>query len=273
MRAGCHTVPLICINCWLEPLCHGCLEETGMSQLSCQWSIRGRMSVAHRGFSPFAVTWDLGWCQQGLPFWEELRENHVSYGQSSDPGSELRICSPGVGWGAVYPLPTGLKVPEWPVGLSPWLGVFEMNTGGGTDRSQETWILASLRLQVGCGGALLRLQDSMEQGWRWRIWIYLRFFLMWLCFTSAVGEGEELISPCLSPGFKSEWQHAEIVYKIKGQKAGIVIYHSCFSRMIHSHCLSKTPVSVYCSVWLLLMCCQRDPAVPLSCAMVCLSGQ
>lgn len=47
-------------------------------------------------------------------------------------------------------------------------------------------------------------------------------------FTSAVGEGEELISPCLPPGFKSEWQHAEIVYKIKGQKAGIVLYHSLF---------------------------------------------
>jgi len=47
-------------------------------------------------------------------------------------------------------------------------------------------------------------------------------------FTSAVGEGEELISPCLPPGFKSEWQHAEIVYKIKGQMAGIVLYHSLF---------------------------------------------
>lgn len=50
---------------------------------------------------------------------------------------------------------------------------------------------------------------------------------MWLCFISAVGEGEELISPCLPPGFESEWQHAEIMYKIKGQKAGEPLYESC----------------------------------------------
>ncbi|NXS11544.1 ENTP6 diphosphohydrolase, partial [Neodrepanis coruscans] len=44
-------------------------------------------------------------------------------------------------------------------------------------------------------------------------------------------EGEELISPCLPPGFKSEWQHAEIVYKIKGQKAGIPLYESCSNKV------------------------------------------
>ncbi|XP_065689729.1 ectonucleoside triphosphate diphosphohydrolase 6 isoform X2 [Patagioenas fasciata] len=42
-----------------------------------------------------------------------------------------------------------------------------------------------------------------------------------------LGEGEELISPCLPPGFESEWQHAEIMYKIKGQKAGEPLYESC----------------------------------------------
>lgn len=82
------------------------------------------------------------------------------------------------------------------------------------------------------------------------------------CFTSAVGEGEELISPCLPPGFKSEWQHAEIVYKIKGQKAGIVIYHSFY---LGQHAISRvndtlsascrdTGFSVYHLIWLLLMC-------------------
>ncbi|NXT18623.1 ENTP6 diphosphohydrolase, partial [Syrrhaptes paradoxus] len=45
------------------------------------------------------------------------------------------------------------------------------------------------------------------------------------------GEGEELISPCLPPGFKSEWQHAEIVYRIKGQKAGRPLYESCASKV------------------------------------------
>ncbi|NXX77530.1 ENTP6 diphosphohydrolase, partial [Urocolius indicus] len=44
-------------------------------------------------------------------------------------------------------------------------------------------------------------------------------------------EGEELVSPCLPPGFKSEWQHAEIVYKIKGQKAGEPLYESCSNKV------------------------------------------
>ncbi|XP_014747409.1 PREDICTED: ectonucleoside triphosphate diphosphohydrolase 6 isoform X2 [Sturnus vulgaris] len=47
----------------------------------------------------------------------------------------------------------------------------------------------------------------------------------------SLGEGEELISPCLSPGFKSKWQHAEIVYKIKGQKAGEPLYESCSNKV------------------------------------------
>ncbi|NWI48902.1 ENTP6 diphosphohydrolase, partial [Calyptomena viridis] len=44
-------------------------------------------------------------------------------------------------------------------------------------------------------------------------------------------EEEELVSPCLPPGFKSEWQHAEIVYKIKGQKAGEPLYESCSNKV------------------------------------------
>ncbi|XP_074845307.1 ectonucleoside triphosphate diphosphohydrolase 6 [Carettochelys insculpta] len=43
----------------------------------------------------------------------------------------------------------------------------------------------------------------------------------------ALKEGEELISPCLSPGFQCEWEHAEIVYRLKGQKAGEPLYESC----------------------------------------------
>ncbi|NXC18913.1 ENTP6 diphosphohydrolase, partial [Corythaeola cristata] len=46
-----------------------------------------------------------------------------------------------------------------------------------------------------------------------------------------LGEGEELISPCLPSDFKSEWQHAEIVYKIKGQKAGEPLYESCSNKV------------------------------------------
>ncbi|XP_042522486.1 ectonucleoside triphosphate diphosphohydrolase 6 isoform X1 [Dipodomys spectabilis] len=32
-------------------------------------------------------------------------------------------------------------------------------------------------------------------------------------------DGKELVSPCLSPGFKGEWEHAEVTYRIAGQKA------------------------------------------------------
>lgn len=37
-----------------------------------------------------------------------------------------------------------------------------------------------------------------------------------------VKEGEALTSPCFTPDFQSEWKHAKIAYKIKGQKAGRV---------------------------------------------------
>ncbi|XP_032881004.1 ectonucleoside triphosphate diphosphohydrolase 6 [Amblyraja radiata] len=42
---------------------------------------------------------------------------------------------------------------------------------------------------------------------------------------------QELASPCLSPDYKAEWKHAEIVYRIKGQKAGEPLYDSCYSRI------------------------------------------
>uniref|UniRef100_H3APR0 nucleoside diphosphate phosphatase n=1 Tax=Latimeria chalumnae TaxID=7897 RepID=H3APR0_LATCH len=44
-------------------------------------------------------------------------------------------------------------------------------------------------------------------------------------------EGEELISPCLAPDYKSNWEHAEITYSIKGQKAGEPLYESCYNKV------------------------------------------
>ncbi|XP_063457005.1 ectonucleoside triphosphate diphosphohydrolase 6 isoform X14 [Pan paniscus] len=32
-------------------------------------------------------------------------------------------------------------------------------------------------------------------------------------------DGKELVSPCLSPSFKGEWEHAEVTYRVSGQKA------------------------------------------------------
>ncbi|GCB65857.1 hypothetical protein scyTo_0010017 [Scyliorhinus torazame] len=46
-----------------------------------------------------------------------------------------------------------------------------------------------------------------------------------------IEKGQELVSPCLSPDYKAEWKHAEIVYSIKGQKAGEPLYDSCYARI------------------------------------------
>ena len=44
-------------------------------------------------------------------------------------------------------------------------------------------------------------------------------------FTSSLlsaKDGQELVSPCLSAGFRGEWEHAEVTYRIAGQEAGMV---------------------------------------------------
>ncbi|XP_029772357.1 ectonucleoside triphosphate diphosphohydrolase 6 isoform X2 [Suricata suricatta] len=43
-------------------------------------------------------------------------------------------------------------------------------------------------------------------------------------------DGRELVSPCLSPGFTGEWEHAEITYRISGQKA-VNLHELCASRV------------------------------------------
>nr|XP_055177441.1 ectonucleoside triphosphate diphosphohydrolase 6 isoform X5 [Nyctereutes procyonoides]XP_055177443.1 ectonucleoside triphosphate diphosphohydrolase 6 isoform X5 [Nyctereutes procyonoides] len=44
-------------------------------------------------------------------------------------------------------------------------------------------------------------------------------------------DGKELVSPCLSPGFTGEWEHAEITYRISGQKAVVNLHALCASRI------------------------------------------
>ncbi|XP_062963702.1 ectonucleoside triphosphate diphosphohydrolase 6 isoform X1 [Cynocephalus volans] len=44
-------------------------------------------------------------------------------------------------------------------------------------------------------------------------------------------DGKELVSPCLSPGFKGEWEHAEITYRISGQKAAAGLHELCAGRV------------------------------------------
>lgn len=43
-------------------------------------------------------------------------------------------------------------------------------------------------------------------------------------------DGKELLSPCLAPSFKGEWEHAEITYRIAGQSTG-ALHELCASRV------------------------------------------
>ncbi|KAL4641147.1 ectonucleoside triphosphate diphosphohydrolase 6 isoform X1 [Arapaima gigas] len=42
---------------------------------------------------------------------------------------------------------------------------------------------------------------------------------------------QELVSPCLAPQFTGQWEHAEVQYTVKGQKAGEPIYESCYKKV------------------------------------------
>ncbi|XP_045147101.1 ectonucleoside triphosphate diphosphohydrolase 6 [Echinops telfairi] len=44
-------------------------------------------------------------------------------------------------------------------------------------------------------------------------------------------DGKELVSPCLPAGFKGEWEHAEVTYKISGEKAAANSYKLCANRV------------------------------------------
>ncbi|XP_065100975.2 ectonucleoside triphosphate diphosphohydrolase 6 [Paramisgurnus dabryanus] len=41
----------------------------------------------------------------------------------------------------------------------------------------------------------------------------------------------ELVSPCLAPDYSGQWEHAEVIYTVKGQKAGEPIYESCLRKV------------------------------------------
>ncbi|XP_007436467.1 ectonucleoside triphosphate diphosphohydrolase 6 isoform X1 [Python bivittatus] len=47
----------------------------------------------------------------------------------------------------------------------------------------------------------------------------------------ALKEGEELASPCLSLNYQGEWEHAKILYRIKGQKTGRSLFESCHNEI------------------------------------------
>ncbi|KAF7651915.1 hypothetical protein LDENG_00103760 [Lucifuga dentata] len=41
----------------------------------------------------------------------------------------------------------------------------------------------------------------------------------------------ELVSPCLAPEYSGRWEHADIIYTVKGQKAGEPVYESCLNKV------------------------------------------
>ncbi|OWK03150.1 ENTPD6 [Cervus elaphus hippelaphus] len=44
-------------------------------------------------------------------------------------------------------------------------------------------------------------------------------------------DGQELVSPCLSAGFRGEWEHAEVTYRIAGQETAGSLYQLCARRV------------------------------------------
>lgn len=173
MTVGCHTIPLMDISYWLELFCWDHIEETGMSQPSCHWSIRGRMFVVHRGFSSLCSYLGLGLMSARLAILGGVEGKPCKLWvlKSWLWAESALLCCRERG----HLSPSHWSEGAWVVCkfLSPWLIVFETNTDGDTSRSQKTWILANLR---GCVAlkprlvlrdALLSMWYRKEQGWGW----------------------------------------------------------------------------------------------------------
>uniref|UniRef100_A0A674MGJ9 Ectonucleoside triphosphate diphosphohydrolase 6 n=1 Tax=Takifugu rubripes TaxID=31033 RepID=A0A674MGJ9_TAKRU len=47
----------------------------------------------------------------------------------------------------------------------------------------------------------------------------------------SVGGSTELVSPCLAPEYSGSWEYAEVVYTVRGQKAGEPLYEACVTRV------------------------------------------
>uniref|UniRef100_A0AAQ5YAV3 nucleoside diphosphate phosphatase n=1 Tax=Amphiprion ocellaris TaxID=80972 RepID=A0AAQ5YAV3_AMPOC len=46
-----------------------------------------------------------------------------------------------------------------------------------------------------------------------------------------LGGSTELVSPCLPADFSGSWEHADITYTVKGQKAGEPVYEACLNKV------------------------------------------
>ncbi|KAM7409189.1 hypothetical protein PAMA_002743 [Pampus argenteus] len=41
----------------------------------------------------------------------------------------------------------------------------------------------------------------------------------------------QLVSPCLAPEYSGSWEHADVVYAVRGQKAGEPVYEACLNKV------------------------------------------
>ncbi|XP_058506965.1 ectonucleoside triphosphate diphosphohydrolase 6 [Solea solea] len=48
---------------------------------------------------------------------------------------------------------------------------------------------------------------------------------------SPLGGSTELVSPCLAPEYSGSWEHADVVYTVKGQKEGEQVYEACLNKV------------------------------------------
>ncbi|CAG05101.1 unnamed protein product, partial [Tetraodon nigroviridis] len=48
---------------------------------------------------------------------------------------------------------------------------------------------------------------------------------------SPLGGSTELVSPCLAPEYSGSWEYADVVYTVRGQKAGEAPYEACVTRV------------------------------------------
>ncbi|XP_078032306.1 ectonucleoside triphosphate diphosphohydrolase 6 [Epinephelus lanceolatus] len=48
---------------------------------------------------------------------------------------------------------------------------------------------------------------------------------------SPLGGSTELVSPCLPPESSVRWEHADVIYTVKGQKAGEPVYEACLTKV------------------------------------------
>ncbi|XP_027862871.1 ectonucleoside triphosphate diphosphohydrolase 6 isoform X1 [Xiphophorus couchianus] len=48
---------------------------------------------------------------------------------------------------------------------------------------------------------------------------------------SPSGGSTERVSPCLAPEFSGSWEHADVIYTLKGQKEGEPVYEACLNKI------------------------------------------